>query len=74
MLYDMILVNMFIIAMYAVQNYLLLIPNLVEFYAELIEYKNLNFILHWKFLSVYYAVCPTGSLFFLQIFQDLQHE
>ena len=73
MLYYMRLVNTFIIAMYAVQNYLLLIPNLVEFCAELIEYKNeFHFALEVSF-SILCSVSYWQS-FFLQIFQDLQHE
>ena len=37
MLYDMRLVNTFIIAMYGVINYALLMPNVIVFYAKLNE-------------------------------------
>ena len=42
-LYDIRLVNTFIIAMYGIMNFLLLMPNLVVFYAKLNEI--LNFIM-----------------------------
>ena len=39
MLYDMRLVNTFIIAMYGVMNNLLLVPNLIACYAKLHEMR-----------------------------------
>ena len=53
----------FIIAMYGVTNYSLHMAHLVAFYAKLNEiYRNkMNFILRWKFLSVYIEVCTRAS-------------
>ena len=47
-------VDTFIIAMYDVMNYSLLMPSLVAFYAQRNEIKKkLNFLLHWKSVTVY---------------------
>ena len=43
--------------MYGVMNYPLFMPNLVAFYAKLMmKNKKKNFILRWKFLSVYVSL------------------
>ena len=52
MLFDMILVNTFIIAMHGVMNYSLLMPNLFAFYAKLHEIQKIEF--HFAFeVSIY---------------------
>ena len=53
MLYDMRLVNTFIIAMYGVMNYLLHMPHLVAFYAKLNEIYKTKF--HFA-LEVFFSI------------------
>ena len=67
MLYDIRLVNNFIFAMYGVTNISLLMPNLVAFYATLNKiYIKIEFLLRWKFLSIYFRPRSTGIKFILK--------
>ena len=65
------LVNTFIIAMYGVMNYSLFMSNVVAFYANLKKIiKKLNFILPWKFPSVFSLECWVYFVTFInQVFQ-----